>query len=417
MSSAPTPAPAPRTRAEAAARRWLLGWAIAAAALAGLTYLVRTWPEALGLALGPLDLGRESNIAAWFSACSLLWAGLLMGSAAAALRRAEPLAAAAAAVTAGVAFSLCVDEAGSLHERFDLLVPASLGLSLERFAAVLAVPALAAVAVLFLRRRALGNAWALVLAAYALFGTVFVQEHLEHAVAWPPALLPLRMLVEEGTELVGFFLLLLAAVRLRRRSRAGTPAGDPAGRHALVLPARGVALLALLAAACAAPALAAWMLSIPFKELQLAARGDFASSLPMAMYLIAGALCLRAACGDDAAAGRWSWVAAACFALSLLQNWNLYTDATALALGRTVLPLWRSGFDMAWALPLFIAVALAARRGTGMKPWTAGLFAAAWLVTLAACTRDGFKLAYASDCLTAWIVCGWAAWATRARPA
>ena len=148
-----------------AVRRRLNRWAVAAALIAVLTFLHHATPAGVGAALGPADLGSEANLASWFSAASLWWAGLLTLSAAVALRRRDTPTAAACGCLGVVALLLGVDEAGSLHERFDLLVPASLGLSLPRVAAVGALPVLASVWVLFRRREHCGPVWAWLLGA------------------------------------------------------------------------------------------------------------------------------------------------------------------------------------------------------------------------------------------------------------
>src|SRR5690606_5419470 len=50
----------------------------------------------------------------------------------------------------------------------------------------------------------------LIALAFASFGSVALQEELEHALVWPAWALPLRLGVEEGTELLGMLLLIAA---------------------------------------------------------------------------------------------------------------------------------------------------------------------------------------------------------------
>ena len=422
----PADAGSPPPGAAAPARRCLRAWVAAAGLLALLTFLANARPGTLGVWLRPFDLGTEANAAAWFSACSLLWSGLLMASAAVALWRADRAAAAAAGFLGLVAAALFVDEAGSLHERFDLLVPAALGLSLKKVAALGAVPVAAALGALFTRRRTLGPAWAQLAGAYLLFGSVFAQELLEHAVAWPPALLPLRMLVEEGSELCGFFLLLLAATGLRERTLARPGGARTAGRWEAVLPARAVLVCASVAAAALAPALIALSLSIPFPVLSLANRGNFASTMPVALFLLAGAVCLRRAVAGAGGAGGsggaggaggvgrgWGWVGLGCVGLSLLQNWHAYDDASVLLLGRPAAHPWRACYDVAWSLPLFMALLFAFRRRLRRVGWVLPFLGLGWAACVVAAWRASFPLSYAASWWSAAATAAWAVAATR----
>ncbi len=397
----------------AGASRWLRRWAVVAGLLAVLTYLANLPPEAAGRYLGAFDLGRESNAAAWFSAASLLWSGLLMISAAVSLRGRDGLAAAASAFLGVVALMLSVDEAGSLHERFELLVPAALDLSLKKVAAVGALPVLVSVAVLFHRRAGLGRAWLLLLGAYALFGTVFVQERLEHNLAWSPGLLPLRMVVEEGTELLGFYLLLRAAIGLRQRCRTPLDEREPAVLPSAMLPGRSALLGAFAVSAAVAPVLVLWSLSIPIDELSLGNRGDFASTMMLAMFLIAAAVCLRQGRGDASDAAGWRRLAAACVLLSLVQNWHAYTDAWWVVFDRNPPHLWRTAYDMAWAMPVFLAVATTFRPRAAKRRWLVLPCLLLWGLVLLAAFRTGFRLSYASSYGAALVIGGWVIFATR----
>ena len=396
------------------AGRWLRRWAFVAGLLVVLTYLANLPSGAAGRYLGAFDLGRESNAAAWFSASSLLWSGLLMISAAVSLRGRDGLAAAAGACLGVIALMLAVDEAGSLHERFDLLVPASLGLSLKKLAAIGAAPVLASVAVLFHRRGTFGGVWMPILGAYALFGTVFAQERLEHAIAWPSWASPLRMVVEEGTELCGFYLLLRAAIGLRQRCRGPLEGRTPTVPASPLLPGRSTLLGAWAISAVLAPVLVLWSLSIPVDELSLGNRGDFGSTMTMAMFLVTAAVCLRQGRGHASAAAGWRRLAAACILLSLVQNWHAYTDAWWIVFDRNPPHLWRTAYDMLWALPVLLAVALTFRPLGGGRRWLVLPGTLIWAAVLLAAYRTGFRLSYASSYAAAVLVGVWVFHATRA---
>ncbi|XAL98734.1 hypothetical protein OT109_14240 [Phycisphaeraceae bacterium D3-23] len=401
--------------ADRATRRWLVAWLVFAGLLVVLTFLSRSWPEALGAALAPFDLGRESNIAAWFSASSLLWSGLLMWSSAALLLARDRWAAFAVFVLGGAAIALSVDEAGSLHERVDQIFPTSFDFYLKVFFAALTLPVLACAVVLFSRRKVLGHQWLLLLAAYGLFGSVFAQEMLEHAVDWPGWALPIRTVVEEGTELGGFFLLLLAGVRLLGRCRSARADGGEVAKCSNALPTRSALCSAFGVVAVVAPLLILRAVTIPIVELQLYKRGDFGSTMMLAMFLIAGTLCLGRASElpDDRPRRAWWWVAIFFFLFSLLQNWHVYSDASMLVLGREPELLWRACFDLVWALPIFIAMSVALRRRIGLRLWMAGGFVLLWVVCLFAMQRGSFRLSYASSYLTALVLGVWVIHATR----
>jgi len=113
-----------------------------------------------------------------------------------------------------LAAGLSIDEFGSIHERARLLF-SWWGLSGRMSALIpLALP------VFLILTFTLQRMWSVVdrsrfwltLSAFILFGSVALQEYLEHAVAWPWWALGIRVGIEEGTELIGVFLLLYVAV-------------------------------------------------------------------------------------------------------------------------------------------------------------------------------------------------------------
>ena len=106
--------------------------------------------------------------------------------------------------------ALSLDELGSIHERAPLLF-SSWGLSGSMSSLIpLAVPVLLILVVTLHRMLRIANRrgfW-LTLCAFLAFGSVAFQEYLEHKLQWPWWARGLRVGVEEGTELVGIFLLL-----------------------------------------------------------------------------------------------------------------------------------------------------------------------------------------------------------------
>ena len=108
-----------------------------------------------------------------------------------------------------LAAGLSLDELGSIHERAKFMF-SPWGLT-GRFAWLpLAVPALAILVFTLYRMLRLRNYrdFSLMVAGWIILGSVPVQEHLEHTINWPWWFQGLRFGLEEGTELVGAFLLL-----------------------------------------------------------------------------------------------------------------------------------------------------------------------------------------------------------------
>jgi hypothetical protein len=109
-----------------------------------------------------------------------------------------------------LAAGLSLDELGSIHERSPFLFSAwSLSGNMSSKIA-LAIPALL-ILIFTLRgmwRFACRRHFWMTLSAFILFGSVAFQEYLEFTVKWPWWAQGLRVGIEEGTELLGVFLLL-----------------------------------------------------------------------------------------------------------------------------------------------------------------------------------------------------------------
>jgi hypothetical protein len=109
-----------------------------------------------------------------------------------------------------LAAGLSLDELASIHERTPFLF-SSWGLSGNMNSLIpLAVPALLLLLFTLQRMWNLANRrcfW-LTLSAFIILGSVASQEDLEHTLQWPWWARGMRFVIEEGTELVGIFLLL-----------------------------------------------------------------------------------------------------------------------------------------------------------------------------------------------------------------
>ncbi len=178
--------------------------------------------------LEPLSLAREHNIAAWWSGLLLFTAGLLAYQQ---VDGSGDLPKPSAFVLALILVGLSCDEIASVHERIGLVAPAA------------QIP-LGIVGVLLLGY-AIGLAWKQgtrkkpllwLSAGFALFGSVALQEVLEHSTRWPTWLTGIRAGVEEGTELLGMFLILGAVISTGSRSdRLGWRAALPRPSRMLYL--------------------------------------------------------------------------------------------------------------------------------------------------------------------------------------
>lgn len=153
-------------------------------------------------------LSAEMNLAVWVSGISLLAMALLAYEL---FSRKSVASRYAWLVLAIVFLGLSLDEIGSLHERiideWRTMIP---------YLAVGAVLLAFSLGQLFYRKETRKTA-VLILVGFGLFGTVALQEIVEHAVDWPDWAMGLRVGIEEGTELLGMSLIFMGIVHQRQR--------------------------------------------------------------------------------------------------------------------------------------------------------------------------------------------------------
>ena len=191
---------------------WLVAVVAVDALLVLITVVSELYPETL--VVRRFNLSVEHTIGVWWSAMTLALAAVLVATGD--LRgRARLGGYAAGALLLG----LSLDELASLHERAP---QGAQLLALAPFALAGGVTLLFTLASWFPHRATRPSAVLLAL-GFACFGSVVGQEILEHAVTWPVWAIGLRTGVEEGIELVGIFLCLLAGLRLRGPACAGHP--------------------------------------------------------------------------------------------------------------------------------------------------------------------------------------------------
>lgn len=198
-----------------------------------------------------LNLGHENNAAVWWSSATLLLAALLFFDSA--FRHAAHKNALLALSLLLVFLSL--DEQGSLHERiftgnYWSYVPYGLVGGLLFLYAFFSL----------YKDKALRSTALLIFVGFSCFGSVVVQEFFEHNVNWPEWALGLRVAVEEGSELLGTALCLLAAGRLLGMDQSSSlpvPARVRESRS-ITLVVCSVAIVAGIIAAIKAPGLSGY---------------------------------------------------------------------------------------------------------------------------------------------------------------
>ncbi|MCL6285279.1 hypothetical protein M3P21_17255 [Ruegeria sp. 2012CJ41-6] len=166
--------------------------------------------------LQEFNLGQENNLAAWFSGALLAVIALHAMDGHTLFRSVAPRVARAWVLIASVLLFLSADEIGSLHERLSgigrSMGVGSWGLLLP-LGAVLAIVLLWAMATLWRAGGAQRKQALILMAGFALLGSVAVQEFLEHALTWDSAhASAARIAIEEGSELLGMLILLGVAI-------------------------------------------------------------------------------------------------------------------------------------------------------------------------------------------------------------
>ncbi len=156
------------------------------------------------------NIGYEMNFAAWWSGICLLTASLLSYECFCTRKKTQPKL--PWLTISGLLLALSLDEIGSLHER--IIFQGSWSNFIPY--AVIGVILIAYSFITLLLDKKTRKSALLILLAFTLFGSVALQEYIEHAVDWPYWLIGIRVGVEEGTELLGIFLCLAAIIMHRQ---------------------------------------------------------------------------------------------------------------------------------------------------------------------------------------------------------
>lgn len=156
----------------------------------------------------PFNLAVEMNLAVWWSGLCLAVLGILSFEIFSISDNTTKSAWLALSI---LLLGLSLDEVGSLHERIGdwlNLLPYGLlcaALYSYTFYILICKPGT--------RKSAI-----LITIAFVLYGSVAGQEYLEHSVNWPEWALGLRLGIEEGTELLATFLILISIVSHRAKT-------------------------------------------------------------------------------------------------------------------------------------------------------------------------------------------------------
>lgn len=239
------------------------------------------------LPLEPFNLGRENNLAAWWSTACLALVGLHCWELAG--RHTRP-GRSTWAVLAALFLGLSADEGASLHERVELpggWIPG----------AVLGVLLVARPLLALHREPSTRRAARLIVLGLGCFALVAGMEFLERRIYIDESLRGLRAGLEEGLELLGQLLLLLAVVGVRvatpsagevrdAEAQASKVSTNWAGRRSLMpdptrLPALG--MVALLLLCLHAVAVTSWVPGLD----DFGARADPSAWAPSLLLLVA----------------------------------------------------------------------------------------------------------------------------------
>lgn len=176
------------------------------------------------LSIREINLRAESNLAALWSGLLLLLIGIHAFDGYASNRQESPTIARAWLVITAIMVLLSFDEVGSLHERLPADSHMTYWLWIAPFALGFAAMGLYALCVLYRSVEHQGAA-ILIMIGFLLFVSVAVQEELEWRFEVSDQMKPIRGAIEEGTELLGMFLILLASMR-NTRGRLSTTTSD-----------------------------------------------------------------------------------------------------------------------------------------------------------------------------------------------
>ncbi len=297
-----------------------------------------------------MRLTSENNAGAWWSGMQLLMFGLICLSTSCELPKTlwdlkRPLI-----VLGLIGLGLSVDEMGSIHERvaeFGQKYFGSGKLALLPFAIIGGGAVGYSSLALYRARASVGKVWLCVCIGFGLFGLVWVQEHIEHAVSFNrPDAKAWRAVLEEGSELLGFSVLLTGGLLLR--SQLGRERSVSSALLPNQFAVRAASLLLLVAIV---PVI---LVRLPYSraELDVPASGDYGMTVPVLLFAISALIAVQLSRMCRKESNRWLIVGVSLAGTSLatLASYpHPFTLPAALG-GRTI--AWHADLDMFVAVPL-----------------------------------------------------------------
>ena len=326
----------------AAARLFFILW------LLNTPFLIATFIAHLGgrsQLLESMRLTSENNAGAWWSGMQLLLFGLLCLSASGELSKALSELKRPLIVLGLIGLCLAADEMGSIHERVSGFGKAHFGsgkLALLPFAIIGAGAVGYSILALYRARATVGNVWWWVCIGFTVFGLVWVQEHIEHANTFDrPFAKGLRATLEEGSELLGFSLLLTSGLFLR--TRLGRVRGDSS---ALLPSQSALRMAALLMLMAIVPVI---LMRIPFTrvEIDFPKSGDYGLTIPVLLFAISALIAVQLP--GSSRKNKISWIIVGVFMASTsLAVLATYPNRTTW--GKEI--YWRPDIEMFLAVPV-----------------------------------------------------------------
>jgi hypothetical protein len=188
-------------------------------------------------------------------------------------------------VLSWLGLGLCLDELGSLHERASDLIPLPGHWSLAPFALVFVLGMGLSVGVLWRSGGAYRRVGLGVLVGFICLVSAEPYDMIEHAIGVPGWYKPVGVFIEEGLELLGGTLLVMAALRLYAKGST-SPATHPDPSLAL---SRGLTTTGHLLLASVLPLVVMRQLLQNTEALDLHTRGDFGAAPAAMLFALAGA--------------------------------------------------------------------------------------------------------------------------------
>ena len=280
------------------------------------------FPDFVPGIVGRMYLGIENYLGAWWSGVLLFMLACHSYDAGAAAYDRAPRIARAWMIIAAILLFLSADEIGSLHERLSLL---GHFLGVSGWAILLPLGGIIGVYLML----ALYTFWQSgdeskqyvlpLFVGFGIFGSVAIQEYIEHAVDWGSgAVVWIRLAIEEGSELLGMIVLLRVTLRPCMKIASNYEISNRRLFTALSDHARRIffILLALIP------------IFTIMTDLVVDHRGRLTNWLTIISFVTAGLFAFsRVMSGETTMYGRYTALAALCLAASIAP---MYFDHTAV---------------------------------------------------------------------------------------